>query len=482
MLNVGSKEVNTLYCYDKEVNHLDLANNEVYNGNIPEYLKAFRKVSTITKDLVDSLNMQDIEDVIIPKNVTTIDTSAFQNLDKMKSITISNSVTSIGDSAFSGCAGLINVIIPESVQSIGKSAFRDCNSLINVVILSTKYNTIKEYTFYNCSNLTNIDVSRLSYLKIDKYAFSHCTNLSTFEWSSLLLQGSILPYAFENCLSLTSIHVPDDLYSIANTAFYGCDNLEHITVDVNNYNYYCPDGCNTIIFRSQNQLVLGCKNTIIPDDVQYIQRYAFAGCKGLINITIPDSVRGISEYAFSNCSGLKSITIPKSVTTLGTSGAGVAGTVFMGCNALTSIKVDADNTKFDSRDNCNAIIQTSDNRLIVGCKNTIIPNSVSVIGGFSFSGQSELTSITIPNSVTNIVNTAFKDCIGLTNVTVENEFNSSLNISAGSYTPEVMINIFNNLKDLTGQTSKTISLGIDNLAKLTEEQKAIATNKNWALV
>ena len=481
MLNIGSKEVASLYCYDKEVNHLDLANNEVYSSNIPEYLKAFKKVSTITKDLVNSLNMQDVEDVTIPKNVTTIDTAAFQNLDKMKSVTISNSVTSIGDSAFSGCAGLINVIIPESVESIGKSAFRDCNSLTNIVILSTKYNTIKEYTFYNCSNLTNIDVSRLSYLEIDKYAFSHCTNLSTFEWRSSLDRGSISSYAFENCLSLTSIHVPRYLYSIANTAFYGCDNLEHITVDVNNNNYYCPDGCNAIIFRSQKQLVLGCKNTIIPDDVQFIQKYAFAGCKGLINITIPDSVVGIKEYAFSNCSGLKSITIPKSVTGLGSYG-GVGGTVFIGCNALTSIKVDADNTQFDSRDNCNAIIQISNNRLIVGCKNTIIPNSVTAIGGLSFSGQSELTSITIPNSVTIIVSTAFKDCIGLTNVTVENEFNSSLYISAGSYTPEVMINIFNNLKDLTGETSKTISLGIDNLAKLTEEQKAIATNKNWKLV
>ena len=80
---------------------------------------------------------------------------------------------------------------------------------------------------------------------------------------------------------------------------------------------------------------------------------------------------------------------------------------FSDCLGLTSITVEKGNTKYDSRDNCNAIIETNTNKLIAGCKNTTIPNSVTSIGGFAFEGCSGLTSITIPNSVTSIGERAF---------------------------------------------------------------------------
>ena len=94
--------------------------------------------------------------------------------------------------------------------------------------------------------------------------------------------------------------------------------------------------------------------------------------------------------------------------------------------------------------------------------------------------------MTIPNSVTSTSTIGwgsqpFAGCTALTEVILGSDFNASLNISAGSYTSDVMVAMFNNLKDLTGATAKTLTLGSTNLAKLTDEQKAIATNKNWNL-
>ena len=93
---------------------------------------------------------------------------------------------------------------------------------------------------------------------------------------------------------------------------------------------------------------------------------------------------------------------------------------YNGCSGLTSMIVESGNTKYDSRDNCNAIIETASNTLVAGCKNTIIPNSVTSIGDYAFRGCSGLTSVTIPNSVTSIGNGAFLDCTGLKNLTIHN--------------------------------------------------------------
>ena len=125
----------------------------------------------------------------------------------------------------------------------------------------------------------------------------------------------------------------------------------------------------------------------------------------------------IGDGAFSRCSGLTSVTIPNSVTSIGFQ-------AFYGCSGLTSIEVESGNTKYDSRNNCNAIIESATNTLICGCKNTTIPNSVTSIGSQAFNGCSGLTSVTIPNSVTSIGDFAFSGCSGLTSVTIPNSVTS----------------------------------------------------------
>ena len=149
----------------------------------------------------------------------------------------------------------------------------------------------------------------------------------------------------------------------------------------------------------------------IPDSVTDIGKWAFSSCYSLTSITIGNSVAYIGYNAFYICSSLTSITIPDSVISIGDS-------AFAHCESLASIKVDDDNKVYDSRNNCNAIIETETNRLIAGCKSTIIPDSVTIIGYYAFLGCTSLTSITIPDSVTTIADNAFSDCSNLTSITI----------------------------------------------------------------
>ena len=447
--------------------------------------------------------------------VTKINGCAFASCKSLTSITIPDSVTIIDDDAFRYCTGLSSITIPNSVKSIGDLAFYHCTSLTSITI-PNRVTSINWAAFAECTSLTSITIPS-SVTSIGYNAFAECTSLTRITIPSSVT--SIGSEAFEECTSLTSITIPNSVTSMGRNPFTGCSGLTSINVSSGNAKYDSRNNCNAIIEKSTNTLFCGCKNTVIPNSVTSIGNHAFSGCTGLTSITIPDSVTSIGDYAFSSCKGLSSITIPNSVTSIGkcafeyckgltsvtipdsvtsigdfafnnctgltsitipdsvtnigigafsgcksltsitipNSVLSIGRNPFSACSGLTSINVSEDNTEYDSRDNCNAIIEKSTNTLISGCVNTVMPSNVTTIGDSAFNSCTGLTSITIPDSVTSIGDYAFSSCKSLTSITIPNSVTS-----IGNQT----FVLSNNLKDVyyTGSESewKAISIGYNN--------------------
>lgn len=413
--------------------------------------------------------------------VTTIATSAFYGCINLTSVTIPNTVTTIGNSAFNGCSSLSSVTIGNSVTIIGTGAFFKCKSLSSVVIPNSVI-TIGNQAFSGCSSMTSLTLGN-SVTEIKYRAFYGCSSLTNIVIPNLV---TTLDRAFENCSSLLSVTIGSSVTSISRGTFFYCP-LSSINVARDNPVYDSRDNCNAIIETSSNTLICGCMNTMIPNTVTAIGDYAFYECTGLTNITIPASVTSIGNYAFYGCVNLANISIPNTVNVIGNSAfdwtawldnqsdgmvyigtiaykykgdmpsgtrivikegtTAIAGAAFYNCSGLesieipntvasiiegtfcycsglTNITVSSGNPVYDSRENCNAIIETSTNTLITGCQNTIIPTSVIMIAKYAFFGCTTLTEVTIPNSVITIGDFAFKECSGLANLVLGNSVKS----------------------------------------------------------
>lgn len=252
----------------------------------------------------------------------------------------------------------------------------------------------------------------------------------TYEGGTLTLSGNgRMPFTYSDHYtppwndykqSIRNIVIKAGVTYIADYAFSNCSAVTSITVEAGNTYYDSRENCNAIINTVNNSLVVGCQNTLIPVNVTSIEAYAFSGRSSLTSISIPDGVTHIDYRAFMDCSALTSINIPNSVTNIGQSAfdgcsaltsinipnsvIDIGKYAFRGCSALTSIAVEPGNLKYDSRNNCNAIIETETNTLLLGCPNTLIPNSVTSIGSYAFYG---LRSIIIPSGVISIADNAF---------------------------------------------------------------------------
>ena len=279
--------------------------------------------------------------VILPENITKIGAYTFNSCTGLTGIGIPDSITSIGDRGFVGCSALTNMYMPDSVSLLGNHVFHGCTKLSNIKI-SDNLASIKDYMFYSCKALKSITIPN-SVTSIGTMAFYECSALTSINISNSVT--SIGESAFSKCKALKSITIPNSVASISANAFTDCEVLEKLDVDSENKYYDSRNNCNAIIETASNKLIIGCKNSIIPDTVSSIGNYAFYGCTGLKSITIPGKVTDIGGSAFDSCTSLSSVTISDGVTSIGTH-------AFYNCKALRKIYIPSTIVSID--DGCTA--------------------------------------------------------------------------------------------------------------------------------
>ncbi len=250
-----------------------------------------------------------------------------------------------------------------TVTSIGGNVFYTCAPQITGVVIPDTVKTIDRMAFYYCSNMTSVTIPE-SVTSIGDMAFSYCQ-------------------------SLKSVKIPSSVTTIGTMTFIECTALEEV---------------------------------VFPSALKEIGWKAFNQCKALKKLELPDTVTTIGEQAFNQCNALEKIYIPASVIEIGDSA--FAGEGRGSAEALSSIIVAPANKVYDSRDNCNAIIETATNIMLVGCNNTFIPDTVTAIGGYAFSGCTGLQQINLPAGLNSIGDSAFMGCTALTGIDFPAELNS----------------------------------------------------------
>ena len=343
-------------------------------------------------------------------SVSKIGVRAFQNcIGFTGSLQIPNTVTSVSGDAFDGCTGFDgSLTIGNSVTGIYSAAFRNCSGFSGSLTIGSSVEQIFSDAFRNCSGFTSLislaqtpphvwafGIYGMNYIP----AVCPCGTLEAYKASYF---GRSFDFHEDGDCPISFADANVKAICVANWDTNGDEELSY------NEAAAVTDLGDT--FRHNEDI-------ISFDELQYftgltsIGYEAFAWCNSLVSIIIPNTVTSIGFEAFFDCWSLASITIPYSVTSI--------STPFEMCESMSQIVVDAANPIYDSRENCNAIIETNTNKLIFGCKNTIFPSSVTIIESGAFRGCIELTSVTIPSTIDSITGNPFTSCYNLAEIIVE---------------------------------------------------------------
>lgn len=437
-------------------------------------------VTTIHEELFEGNN--NITSIQLPESVTSLSNYAFYQCKNLKSVQLPSGITKINDFCFRECDNLTDVTSSSDTISLGNYAFCDCLSLTNqsATAIASKAvnngsmcfascNALTDVTVYhfshgffaNCPNLTTVTITgSIS----GSHHFHNCVKLQQIIFTNEALDNIEIPQSFcENCSSLNNIIIPDKIEQISDYAFMGCSNLPTIN---------------------------------IPESVTYIKYNAFYNCNSLSNVVVADNAAfEIGASAFSTCSSLTDTDVSNIISHATT----ISNNVFEYCTGLKNVTVTLCNDKMFYRcTNLQTVVidvngRTGDD-VFLGCEKLVEAElkSCTTIGISLFYDCVALKKVILPSTITTATDSSLtstsdsyyflKGCTALEECIVGTDWNMSLRLNVSeNLTVDGMVNLMNNLKDLTGDTANTLTLGEINLAKLTDEQKAIAINKNWTL-
>ena len=318
--------------------------------------------------------------------VTEIRNESFSGCQHLTSVLIPTSIISIGAYAFMNCSSLSGIVLPTGLESLGTGSFSGCICLESIVI--PEGITTLDFTFDGCTSLREVTLPRNSLKKMN-CAFKQTAITEMTIPNSVT---SIDTREFEGCTQLTHFDTGDGLEDIHNLALNGCTNLKYYRYG-KNIGYIELSQFDYFDYPLLDELVLDSKWNLEPMNEAK-------------KVTFGDNATNAS-YGYGS-DAWEHLVIGKNVNAIHLAGA----------SHLEKIEVSASNPVYDSRNNCNAIIETATNTLIYGSNKTIIPDNVKTIGVNAFVGR-QISSINIPNGVTAIEESAFMES-GLESITIPN--------------------------------------------------------------
>lgn len=318
---------------------------------------------------------------------------AFKCCESLAFVNMTEGLRMIGAEAFWGCCELDSINIPSSVERIGNSIMAYCPKLKHIEVSP---DNVRYTSGGDCKNVIVDIESGVLISGCESSVVGSCVRTIgeyAFAGSSLkeivLNEGveQLSKSSFEDCKNIAQIKIPSSVVKIGSrqwpNVFSGC-NLQRIEVEKGNKNYYSKNNC--LIEKENRILVAAAKKSRIPRETQKLGPYALCSDVMRSKLHIPKSVREISGLSFYGCSGIK------------------------------TVRVSPKNTTFDSRNRCNAIIDSRNDMLIAGFASTVIPSDVVSIGEYSFSGRRDSFGLIVPSNVDSIMSYAFFDCTGLENI------------------------------------------------------------------